>query len=116
MTFNEEISKFKKKGVTLVQGDFNAQTVCEKDFIEADKLDSLFGLENLSNLNLHNSKDQNKNPRGNELLDVCKLNDMLILNGRKPGDLFGSYTCHNWNGSSVDYHRIHFVIKYQIFL
>ena len=26
---------------------------------------------------------------------------MLILNGRKTGDLFGRYTCHNWNGSSV---------------
>ena len=100
-TFNEEIRKFKKKGVTLVQGDFNARTACEKDFIEADKSDSLFGLENLGNQNLRNSEDQNKNPRGNELLDVCKLNDMLILNGRKPGDLFGSYTCHNWNGSSV---------------
>ena len=76
----------------------------EKDYIESDKSDSYFGIENLSNQNLRNSEDENKNPRGNELLDVCKLNDMLIINGRKTGDLIGKYTCHNWNGSSlVDY-------------
>ena len=35
------------------------------------------------------------------LLDVCKLNDFLILNGRKTGDLSGSFTSHQWNGSAV---------------
>ena len=48
-----------------------------------------------------NSEDKHKNSRGEELLDVCKLNNLLIANGRKPGDLFGKFTCHNWNGSSV---------------
>ena len=26
---------------------------------------------------------------------------MLIVNGRTTGDIFGKYTCHKWNGSSV---------------
>ena len=79
-----------------MQGDLNARTANDKDYIESDKPDSYFGIENLSNQNLRNSEDENKNPRGNELLDVCKLNDMLIINGRKTGDHFGKYTCHNW--------------------
>ncbi len=29
------------------------------------------------------------------------MNNLKIANGRKPGDLFGKYTCHNRNGSSV---------------
>ena len=45
--------------------------------------------------------DQVSNARGQELLDVCKLNDVLILNGRTVGDAFGSCTSHQWNGSSV---------------
>ena len=50
---------------------------------------------------MRNSEDLKTNPRGNELLDICKLNDIFILNGRTTGDIFGNYTCHNWNGSSV---------------
>ena len=44
------------------------------------------------------------NPRGKELLDVCKLNDFLILNGRTTGDGTGSFTCiANKGRSIVDY-------------
>ena len=50
---------------------------------------------------MRNSQDKNTNVRGKELLDACKLNDFLIMNGRKVGDLFGSCTSHQWNGSSV---------------
>ena len=32
---------------------------------------------------------------------MCKLNDFLILNGRKVGDLSGNFTSHQWNGSAV---------------
>ena len=78
----------KGEGIVLAQGGLNARTASEKDFIESGMPDSMFGIENLSNQNLRNSEDQNKKPRGNELLDVCKLNDMLILNGCKIGDLF----------------------------
>ena len=98
--FNEEINSFQKKGVVLVQGDLNARTGHDKDFVEYDKFDPV-GVENLCNQHIRNSQDLNTNARGKELLDVCKLNDLLIMNGRKVGDLFGNYTSHQWNGSSV---------------
>ena len=59
------------------------------------------GIQNLDNQSSRNSEDRKANPRGSKLLDVCKLNDFLILNGRTTGDLFGSFTSHQWNGSSV---------------
>ena len=92
---------FKKNGVTLIQGDLNARTGNSKDFIEYDKFDSDLGLENLNNQHMRNSQDTKGNTRGKELLDVCKSNDFLILNVRKIGDLSGSFTSHQWNGSAV---------------
>ena len=56
---------------------------------------------NKENQTLRNSEDKSRNQRGKEILDICKLNDLLILNGRTTGDIFGNFTCHNWNGSSV---------------
>ena len=100
-SLNEEINMFKKKGVVILQGDLNARTGNQKDFVEYDKFDEEMGVENLNNQCLRNSEDGNTNSRGQELLDVCKLNDFLILNGRTIGDVFGSCTSHQWNGSSV---------------
>ena len=100
-SLNDEILSFKKKGVVIVQGDLNARTGNEKDYIEYDKFDDETGILISHNQYARNSEDQVTNSRGKELLDVCKLNDFLILNGRKIGDLFGSYTSHQWNGSSV---------------
>ena len=97
----DEISFFSKKGPLLLQGDFNSRTGVETDFIGFDKSDVELGIDNLDNQNPRNSEDKSLNNRGRDLLDVCKLNDLLILNGRKTGDIFGRYTSHNWNGSSV---------------
>ena len=37
-------------------------------------------------------------------LDMLLNTNMKILNGRKIGDLSGSYTCYEWNGQSlIDY-------------
>ena len=41
------------------------------------------------------------NQRGKAFLDICRINDLSIANGRAMGDLFGKYTCHQKNGSSV---------------
>ena len=98
---NDEVAHFSKKGIVLLQGDLNGRTGEDKDYVEADKSDETLCIENFDNQNMRNSEDKTKNPRGNQLLDICKLNDMLILNGRTTGDIFGKFTCHNWNGSSV---------------
>ena len=99
--FNEEINFYKNKGIVIVQGDLNARTGNAYDFIKHDKFDDAFGIENYSNHLLRNSEDQIINSRGKELLDVCKLNDFLIANGHSIGDIFGKFTSHQWNGSSV---------------
>ena len=84
---NEEITYFRKKGTVLVQGDLNARFGREQEYIEPDKSDAQFGVESPDTHSIRNSEDQNKNTRGNELLDICKLNDMLIVNGRRAGDI-----------------------------
>ena len=89
---NEDINVFRQKGAVLVQGDLNARTGRELDFIESDKSDEAFGIENFSNHLKRNSEDAKMNQRGRELLDLCKVNDLLITNGRKVGDLFGKFT------------------------
>ena len=98
---NDEITLFKRKGVVLVQGDLNARIGHENYFIVQGKFDQKLGIENLGNQRMRNSQDQITNTRGKELLNVCKLNNFLIMNGRKIGDVFGSLTSHQWNGSSV---------------
>ena len=100
-TINEEINFFNKKGIALVQGDINARTGIEQDFIENDKYDQNIGIENVFNQYIRNSEDQEIKTRGKDLLDICKMNDYLIMNGRTIGDLFGKFTSHQWNGSSV---------------
>ena len=98
---NDEVTNFMRKGVVLVQGDFNSRTGKENDFVGYDKTDEDLGLDNFDNQLSRNSEDKNTNSRGKDLLDICKLNDLLILNGRVTGDVFGAFTSHNWNGSSV---------------
>ena len=98
--FNDEVISFSRKGPILIQGDLNARTASEKDYVDYDENDPfLFGESERQGF--RNSQDSHKNQRGGEVNDTCKLHNLLILNGRKTGDIFGKFTCHNWNGSSV---------------
>lgn len=99
---DDDVKNFQNKGIVLVQGDLNARTGRLPDFIEADKFDTNFGIVNPSQNNLRNSQDTNVNSRGRDLIDFCKMTDMLIVNGRKLGDIFGNMTSHQWNGSAVN--------------
>ena len=48
--------------------------------------------------------DKKTNKYGEYLLSLCKSVPLRICNGRKLGDIFGSYTCYTPNGQScVDY-------------
>ena len=91
------------------------------DTVTIDKYDDHFmvSAENItSNVQSRNSEDTvPADHRGKELLEMCKSLGLLILNGRKVGDLFGGYTSFQWNGSSVvDYvlasHSIYSSISY----
>ena len=61
---NKELNTFRYKGVIVVQGDLNARTGNEPDFVNADKSDDIFGIENLTNKGSRNSEDTKTNSRG----------------------------------------------------
>ena len=101
---NNEIETFNNGKSTFIFGDFNARTkiVCEN--ILHDKYDDDLGINSeLQDLPLpRNSEDMKLvNKRGKEFLDICRINDLTVANGRTLGDLFGKYTCHQKLGSSV---------------
>ena len=102
--FFEEAHQFSKKGEIILQGDINARTGNDPDFLTKDKYDDYFGIENREVNPPRNSEDKKVCERGSLLLDFCKSGDYRIVNGRKPGDLFGKFTSIQWNGSAlVDY-------------
>ena len=103
--FFDEINKFKRTSLVLAQGDLNARTGIGLDYLEEDKFDDKLGITNEHKPPPRNSHDLGKmNTRGKNLLSNCKANDMLIVNGRKVGDIFGSPTSFQWNGEGlVDY-------------
>lgn len=97
-----------------MQGDFNARTNREVDYIAPDKYDlestsqceeetGPFGFScDTRYLPNRNSEDAGEvNIRGTEFLNICKSLNMIILNGRKNGDLFGKFTSFQWNGKAV---------------
>ena len=47
------------------------------------------------------SEDKILNPRGKELLDLCKTHSFCIINGRKTGDIPANFTSFQPNGNSV---------------
>ena len=136
-SLNEELDCFKQKGVVLLQGDLNARVGREPDFIEFDKFDCPLdevpddggseeavgvpvGSGGLMDHPLRNSEDRTVNSRGRDLLDLCKVNDLLIANGRVAGDVFGGFTSHQYNGSAVNdylltpYDFIHRISKFSV--
>ena len=98
----EEIMHFQEKGKVVVQGDFNARTNVIDDNVTADKYDTSFIENPCIDIPIRNSEDKAQaDHRGKELIELCKSLGLVTLNGRKVGDLFGKYTSHQWNGSSV---------------
>ena len=84
-TLNGEICNFSSRGTVLLQGDLNARTGVENDYLSIDlDMSDLSGKEEGGNRpNNRNSEDRKTNARGKDLLDLCKLNNLIISNGRK---------------------------------
>ena len=68
-----------------------------------DKItDTITGFyENKHHHNIRNNIDMKTNAAGLQLLNLCKISDMMILNGRVIGNLTGHYTYYAPNGCSV---------------
>ena len=104
-TVNGEVQKLASEVNTYILGDFNARTKTECENLIYDKSDEDLGVPSgmlEQDMPLpRNSEDAKPNARGREFLDLCRMNDLCIANGRTIGDLFGKYTCHQSRGSSV---------------
>ena len=73
----------------IIQGDLNARTAVERDCVENDKYRA------------RSSQDKVLDAKGKELLDLCKSNELCIINGRKTGDIIGNFTSFQPTGNSV---------------
>ena len=103
----------------IICGDFNARTSNLSDIIKHKNLPAQipnaldFPLEfnindnNTTNYNRlpdRNNTDTQTNTDGKQLIDLCIANELIILNGRTFGDLFGQKTFYSSRGSScLDY-------------
>lgn len=108
----ESISEANGLGNTLLAGDFNARTSSEADYADleflAQYLPELHGCDYiLSGLQPtpRHSRDIILDSYGKELLNICKITQSIILNGRAQGDEHGEFTItnHQGNSSVVDY-------------
>ena len=100
-----DVELYKTKGSVFIVGDLNARTNSDSDFINVN-MNNLCDDPMLHSddhfLKLRNSEDRKKPcTRGSELLRMCREIDILILNGRTIGDVFGKITCFRSNGCSV---------------
>ena len=83
---NREIELYNNKNNTFIFGGFNARIKTEQETIIQDKFDDLFGIETeiLMEPIPRNSEDMKIiNNRGKEFLDICRINNLTVVNGRK---------------------------------
>lgn len=95
----------------ILTGDFNARTGTSSEFFDIenaknDQFEEIFDnmkddLTFLSNKTERNNEDKYQNAYGKMLLEMCKANKMLIVNGRIGDNLSGRLTCKG--SSTVDY-------------
>ena len=100
----------------MIIGDLNSRTSNLNDFIDInERCDELctpgecersMTIDDVVSLNSNVkreriSDDTNVNESGKELLNICKLNELFIFNGRIGASPECSYTCNTPQGSSV---------------
>ena len=76
---DEEILYFQGKGIIILQGDINAHTNNKPDIIEVGKIDQTLDIEHHHILPSRNSEDHSKTDKGDELLELCKCHNLVIL-------------------------------------
>jgi exonuclease III len=100
---SEFIHRLHSNTEIILMGDLNARTGNESDFNDPhfDPL-STYQDDDLNNkVPNRSNKDQKLNSNGKPFIDFIKGNGLLILNGRKLGDVYGEMTCLKYNGCSV---------------
>ena len=85
-----------------VTSDFEKDYDHEGSFLENDPFYTYFQKCQLFN---RENKDKHVNNNGKKLIELCKMSDLKIANGRVGADkCLGNYTCHTSRGNStIDY-------------
>ncbi len=86
-----DFSNFLAQGNILTLGDLNARTGNLKDYLMYSTGDQIVGLDFSDDINLSHrfNPDTVINGYGRKRIDLCKNNNMQILNGRSQGDTPG---------------------------
>jgi exonuclease III len=92
-------------GEVIMVGDFNARTndlnfEWEESNSDSSPEPTMF-MRSHPEKTCRISKDSVTNTRGKLLIDFMACSNMTIINGNMVGDIFGEFTCHNYNGCSV---------------
>ena len=112
-------SRFNK---VYIMGDFNARTSDMVDYIASDSfLMGYFHIYNNSSVPVARTTQDHGRPNnhGFKLIDICKSNHLLIVNGRKGSDL-GLGKCTSKEVSVVDYLLVSYdafdsISKFEVF-
>ena len=119
---SNKLAELTDLGDIILMGDFNARTGTLPDYAEFEDKDDHHSNYNIPVIPFTNNKifkddivaagltlqrkntDKSTNEYGTKLLNLCKMANILILNGRSPGDVEGNLTSCNHRGSStIDY-------------
>ena len=90
----------------IISGDMNGRTHEENDFVDHDSVDHLplpdDYTEDAYLLNRRSNQDKVSNAQGRVLLELCKMCNVRIVNGRIFSDRnLGKFTVYTWNGAST---------------
>ncbi len=106
----QEIGEAMNLGDVLIDGDFNARTGTNIDFIDCSQLADVLlvpqAIEDTlpNNMLERQNRDTVRAGWHREFLDLCRTIGLFILNGCTPGDISGEYTCLSNKGfSTMDY-------------
>ena len=102
----EQLAKFSKSDQIIIGEDFNSRIGTTANLIVDDRKDLYFlpeGYE-LNNFTTHrNNEDVSLNNYGEQLIRLCIVSKLRVLNGRTRGDLQGHFTYLGYQGySTVD--------------
>ena len=112
---HNDVMKFNRKGRVMILGDIhvNCRTGTEDDFIDIQPAEQFVVVPDdddihISDVIVNNcvnkhrmSEDKIVNENGKQLLNMCKTDNLFIVNGRIGSDPKCDFNCHTARGQSV---------------
>ena len=101
---NDSLVRYSQKGNVIIAGDLNSRTGNNhaSDLIKIPGVNE-FDLGDKTLVEDRISCDNTINNYGNKLNSICRVHDLVIANGRVPGDRVGNFTCQTNRSSLLFY-------------